>query len=553
MPSPSPRAPVVWLLLPLLGGYLAASFLPGLSPKVLALAGAVLAAAAWAVSRRDGAGAEAAWAGLLFAAVASLAAARHADVMSPPADRDGLPPREALLELRVIRVFQGNPDSPSTGGIARVRDTEPHLRDLRGTRVSFSLWDPEKSLPIARGSHFTAKGVLTPVAERAAEDDFHAFLQRSGTHHTFNRLSVKADSVRTPFFFQFCENQRLRLTEIFQTGTAAGDPRTAVFTAMMLGQRGGLDPGQRLSFQQTGTLHLFAISGLHIGVIALTLHTVFLLLRFPPAANAATGLVLLFLFVQITGATPSATRAFLMVAFFWGARLFKRQPNPVSALVNSAFFVLLLFPEQLWSPGFQLSYSVVAGILFLGLPLGNRLQNRWHPYALLPEVMLTRWQKTHRDTVRAVILTGCVSLSATLLSSPLTIHYFNIFSPGAVLLNMLLVPMAGLVIVAGCASAVAGLLHFPFLPEVFNHAAWALIGVMVWLVQSAPAVPGLFWEAAHRLPAAGLPAAGLLVLWLLICAWRRWRGPWFHFATPFLLLALVVLVFVRLTFLDHPA
>ena len=130
-------------------------------------------------------------------------------------------------------------------------------------------------------------------------------------------------------------------------------------------------------------MHFFAISGLHIGVIATAIAQFLLLIRIPRKVSPFIGLPLLFLYVQITGASPSAVRAFLMALFFWASFAFVRQRSPLAALAASAVFVLIFQPAQLWSIGFQLSYTVVLSILLFGLPLYETASEKLAPFRYL--------------------------------------------------------------------------------------------------------------------------------------------------------------------------
>jgi competence protein ComEC len=548
MASPSPRAPTAWLLLPLICGYLSADSLP-VAPAALAVAGTILALAATGFAHLRQRWAFPIWATAACAAGTLLAAAFYQHRMSPPADWVGLPPREAHLTLEISRLY-GSPDLwQRQRGIAQITQTEPHLRELLGRRVYFSGRAPDEEDTWKSGTRLHLTGILERIEQQSGEeDDFTRFLLRSGIHfrltRTVHRIPPEPPRGLKGFFAAGHE----RIEHLLRLGSTDENRQTNIHVAMFLGKRAELSAEQRTSFLQTGTLHLFAISGLHIGVIAVAIHTFLTLLRIPSKLTALIGVTCLFCFVGITGASPSAVRAFLMVVFFWSARVFLRAPNPIAALANSAVFVLLLFPAQLWSPGFQLSYAVVAGILFLGLPLASRLQEKWVPYQDLPEDGRTRLQSWIAGGTRGFFLTFAVSLSATLLSSPLSIHHFGVFAPGAVGLNLILIPAASLVIVAGFASALTGLLGVEMVAQVFNYAAWILIAGMEGTVLFAPRIPGFFWHASFIGATAGalaiLPVLGTVVL----CAHQRWRAPAFHFVLPFLVFVLLLLTVGRLTF-----
>lgn len=167
------------------------------------------------------------------------------------------------------------------------------------------------------------------------------------------------------------------------------------------------------------------------------------MVRFKDWAHFFTGIILVGFYVQVTGAPPSAVRAWIMVALFWLARVVLRQNSPLATLSVAALMVLLWQPLQILELGFQLSYLVVAALIVYAGPLIQFWQSH------LP---LEGTRAHIRDSF-------CVSLSAFLVSSPLVLDAFGIYSPGGILLNILLVTLALLAVTAATLSVL-----FSFLP-----------------------------------------------------------------------------------------
>src|SRR6185503_2576004 len=101
---------------------------------------------------------------------------------------------------------------------------------------------------------------------------------------------------------------------------------------------------------------------LNIGVVASSLQALLLLLRLPASLRFIFGAALLWLFVDITGAAPSAVRAFGMSVFVQAAFVLRRPANLLAALIASAFLVLLVSPLQMFSASFLMSYTIVAAL-----------------------------------------------------------------------------------------------------------------------------------------------------------------------------------------------
>ena len=283
-------------------------------------------------------------------------------------------------------------------------------------------------------------------------------------------------------------NQRFQAT--LRLGAPANSELANVYVAMLLGRKIELSKAQIERYRMTGTMHFFAISGLHIGVIATVIAQFLLLIRVPRAVAPWIGLPLLYLYVEITGGTPSAIRAFLMAAFFWSSFACQRQRSPFSALMCSAILVLIIDPNQLWSLGFQLSYTVVLSILLFGLPLHQVLTRRCQPYQWLPEHDWNARQRAFAWSLDKVLLMFAISFSAWLASTPLSAGLFEFVAPGAILLNMLLVYLVAIVISGGVISLACASSLFSGLAGFVNHSAWTVIYLMDHMVIFCAQLPG---------------------------------------------------------------
>jgi competence protein ComEC len=259
---------------------------------------------------------------------------------------------------------------------------------------------------------------------------------------------------------------------------------------MLLGEKSDLSEEQLVRFSQSGTMHLFAISGLHIGVISAVLAQALTLIRIPRRIAPFIGLFLLYVYVEITGAAPSAVRALIMVAFFWISFALNRQRSPFGALVASAFLVLVIDPWQLWQTGFQLSYLVVASILLFGLPFYRLTWPIIRPFDDLPQSTLEPIRRTAIFGLDRLWMLFGVSFSAWLVSAPLSMSISGYVAPYAVIINLLLVNLAALTITTGVISISLTLASFTGLSLFFNHAAWITIHLMEWVVLISSKIPG---------------------------------------------------------------
>ena len=429
---------------------------------------------------------------------------------APRADNLTLPAREAQLAIEIQRVMQPGGSYGKPSGLALVLDAPTTSRIHPGEQIYFKLTLPSiaaeqpATLNIQRGLQLQTTGVLTPILPPLAssdQDDFEAYLQNIGVHYRFDRTG-QLKILRAPRAFdQFCAAMNQRFQATLRLGAAPKSQLANVYVAMLLGRKIELSKAQIERYRRTGTMHFFAISGLHIGVIASVIAQFLLLIRVPRTVAPWIGLPLLYLYVEITGGSPSAIRAFLMAAFFWSSFACQRQRSTFSALMCSAILVLIIDPNQLWSLGFQLSYTVVLSILLFGLPLHQVLTRRCQLYQWLPEQDWNAWQRACAWSLDKLLLLFAISFSAWLASTPLSAGLFEIVAPGAILLNMLLVYLVAIVISGGVISLACANALFTGLAGFINHSAWMVIYLMDQMIICCAKLPGAI------LPSEGFSSA----------------------------------------------
>lgn len=504
------RIPLFWILFPMAAGMGASGWLPLPGPLAcFALGIASLLGAAFALGRSWWVPA---WHSL-FPLGVFLLGASHGLLNNPTgnpleAPWSERPPREAHLTLAVHEVYQpGEGDRSRVSGLARIAYAEPHLRELQGRLIYFSLWHdhPQPVIPTSRLETVGVLEVLSPApTEPIFERDFEAFLRQKGVSHRLGRGHVTGFASEGTPLRRWNQRQNRRFIEILDAPDIRFSEGNNTWKAMLLGQTRFLTPELRDAFRHSGTMHLFAISGLHIGIIAAIIGFTLRRCGVPLARTPLLGLPLLFLFVQITGSSPSAVRAFLMIAFFWSAFMILRRPVPLSAWTASAIAVLLLQPVQLWNPGFQLSYAVVAMILLYGLPLAQFLQHRLLPWRRIPPHLLEPHQKAVRKTLRVLLDSFAISLSAFLISQPIALFYFGIFSPISVFLNVFLVLLAFPVILLGMMTLCLGLVLPAIVLLPLQWIAGGILEFMAALIQAALRLPGssMVLPGSHPLTAS---------------------------------------------------
>lgn len=291
--------------------------------------------------------------------------------------------------------------------------------------------------------------------------------------------------------------------------------------AMLFGDQTGMAPEERAAFRKAGIAHVMAVSGLHVTLAGMGLLSILRKLRTPKTLRFL--LVALFLgwYCWMAGFSASSLRAAVMLLAVLVGQGQGRHSDPLITLATGMTAVLLLNPLQLFSAGFVLSFSAVAGILLLRPGIERAIRGRagdqWD------------WESKHRQAgwVARVLAKlwfegkrlFAVSLSAQLGVLLPTAIYFHQWPLYGVLINLVIVPLAGalmqLYFVVPMAGWIVGV--GPGLGFVAQCGSEGLL----WLVRLLSELPNATVRVASP-PAAILCGAFLGAILLS----RYFRGGW---------------------------
>jgi len=518
-PEVTAKSPFLWILLPWIAGILLFFSTSLASGWVLSflLVGLALLAVAFQFRNRAPA-----FALCFIPAVILLSGAGIQLRQVPPPDPawEFLPAREftAVIELEDTYRTHGQ---GRIAGIGRIVHTEAIMADLVNQRLSLSAsWSGNDALTPGRGAIMEIRGVIHPVRPDT-DQSFHRYLLARQVHFILRRGVATAVVKPEPAWRRVLERGNHFMVHTLGRGFSDNDPRAGLYRAMLLGDRQALSDDQLRQFRQTGTMHLFAISGLHIGIIAGVLFLLLNLTRIDPGKAALIGLAILFFYVAVTGLKPSAVRAFTMITFLWGGRFLWRPYTPFASVAASATLILILFPKQLFDLGFQLSYGVVTAILLLGLPLASGAYQRYETLHRLPEIPDgadgdLRPPPRFR-LVRLFLYSFSISLVSFLASLPITAFVFGVVPLSGILLNVALVPLAAVVLSIGVGSLLIGTLPLlGWAVPILNQGAGVVLSLMSLLVEGLVRLPlhTLFYP--DKPAPLGSSLAGVVVLTLIL-------------------------------------
>ena len=234
------------------------------------------------------------------------------------------------------------------------------------------------------------------------------------------------------------EDNRTFISNYIDNTLAAQD--AALYKALLIGDRSSIDPEVSETLKRAGIMHLWAISGMHLGLLTmLTYAIIYWLLRRSERLILASNLrkvalvmtlPLLLIYALLAGFQSPAARAFIMTSWMVTALCCNRFHSPVSTLAGAALLILLMDPMAIESPSFQLSFSAVAAII-LGVP---RL-------AAIFGALLGKNGNPTSKTVYVFISLICVTIVATLGTLPLLLFHFNRLSLVTLPANVLIQPI----------------------------------------------------------------------------------------------------------------
>jgi competence protein ComEC len=242
-------------------------------------------------------------------------------------------------------------------------------------------------------------------------------------------------------------------------------------------------------FQQTGTIHLFAVAGLHVGIVAALLWVLAAIARLSRKRAAAFIIPSLFFYAAVTGLHIPALRAAVMASILVGSYFFERRVFLPNSLAAAAFFILCWNANELFSTGFQLSFAVVGAIVLFADPFFRFFQRRAAPDPFLPQSLVRGPRRWMHSSYEWLCGGASVSLTAWIGSLPLILWYFHLVTPISLLANLVVVPIAFFVL----AIALLSLITTPLLPWVaivFNSANWTLATLVIGIVHLFAQIPG---------------------------------------------------------------
>ncbi len=234
-----------------------------------------------------------------------------------------------------------------------------------------------------------------------------------------------------------------------------GDEDASLLLAMLFGEKIGLEKSQKDKFIRCGIMHIFAVSGLHIGIAIVIFFFTLRILQVKRSITSIITILFIILYAMLTGFRPSVVRASIIGICYMLSFLVKREPSPYNVLSFSAFILLLFEPRLLYQASFQLSFLAVIGILLMTTKMLEVI--KFKPYFI-------------RNTIIG-------SASAQIFVLPLVIHYFNVLSIIGYASNILVIPILFGIIYIAFFSLIFGFI-IPPIGSLFNEVNSLLLSII---------------------------------------------------------------------------
>jgi len=452
----------------------------------------------------------------LFTVAGAGIAFLHATTPDPLADLAAVEPGEVIIVGRIA-----SPPTPvSYGYMADVR--VDHLwydghEILRGGGVEVFASD----LNLGVGDRVRVDGEISLPDSGGDDFDYGRYLATKRISAVVNATYVRPVGEGSGWIGRIHRRTDIAL------GYGLHPDEAAVVRGMVLGDRSLIPEELDTAFQRSGITHVLAISGQHVAVLAAMIYFVLRAFAVPLLVRSPVTLALIWLYILVAGAPPSAIRAGAVATFVLAAPVLNRQLSPLHFMTTMLAAVLAYNPVLMYSTGFQLSVAAVFGILILRKPLQAFLKST-----------LFRPLRKPPETVSNLL---AISLAAQVATTPIIAATFDEVSVVGVLTNLIAVPISGPILTLGLLGSVAGNIA-PLVAYPINACNGFLVTILELTAQTASAMP----FAIVSTPGISLPLIGLFYFGCIPAAlaessfpeerWPMWAALLLAWTTLWLLL-----------------
>jgi ComEC/Rec2-related protein len=408
-----------------------------------------------------------------------------------PGFRKSLQPNLSAEEHTVTIIVASDPKSDAFRSLQRFTGIATCV-DSQQTR--FAVFTECGGGPFAYGDEIISQGKFALPAKpmNPGEFDFNGFLRRKNVFLSFRSLrglpaEIVGHGKANPFVGMALE-VRHRLANLLRIGLE-DDPEVAeTVQGMVLGARAETSSELKRIFQDTGTVHLFAASGLQVGLFGGIAWKLIRSARFARRSVALLLVPVLLSYCAVTGFYPATVRATLMAILLVIGISLERPATMLNSLAASGLLILAHDTQQLFQLGFQLSFAAVIAIVLCVEPIAHLLARPFQIDPFLPVQFLNPVQKIgHRIAAHGCELLS-MSLVCWLATLPILILRDHRVSTVSVLANVIVVPIASIVMTLAVVTLVVAPAS-AWVASCFNNTSWLLTKVILFVLHAVTVIP----------------------------------------------------------------
>ena len=389
---------------------------------------------------------------------------------------------------------------------------------------------------LAPGDEVTLSGWLVPLprVRNPGGLDFGEIMRRKKIRATLSVSHPELIQVTrsgASWLTRLRRSLRSRCEDVLDAGLS--DRTRGIGLAMLLGNRTRIAPDVRTAFVNSGTVHILAISGLHVGILAMFLLGTARVLRLPDRTTFVAVVACLSIYLLIADLRPPMVRAYILIVVWCASRLVRRVPVSANSLAVSALIILAMNPTDLFNVGAQLSFVAVAAIYWLSAT--KQLPQEADDVASDPNsargkaALRPNWMNVLIELSMIPVPWWKVAVTIWALSLPLVVHTWHVVPIiGVVINSIILIPVVALGLWCGfLALAIGSVWTVPGI--IFAFGLDAMLRLLMWIVDLAAHVPfGHFHLPGPPLWVLvlfyGLAAAGMVMTLQLKRSRWLWAG-----------------------------
>ncbi len=285
-----------------------------------------------------------------------------------------------------------------------------------------------------------------------------------------------------------------KIKEMWKKGISkvVSEDKIGFFESVLLGEKGNLDSSQKVLFQIMGCSHILAISGLHLSIMGGGLLKILQRLSIPFGAAGSISMIAMLLYGSLTGSGAAVMRAAIMFSVWLGALMWKRTYDFLSSAALASILLLMKSPLYLYDSSFLLSFGAILGLGIVQPVFFSKKREKGK------NILRKKYGKLLLDGIK-----GGIAVWAVLL--PMMMYFFYEISVLGILVNLLVLPTAGILLIFGCVGSLLGMCGMIFFGKLIIAPAAMLLEIYLSVGKIIQHIPFAMWIT-------GKPA-----LWKCVC------------------------------------